>query len=507
MPDHDPIEQVVIAGGGTAGWMAAALLAKTMGRKIRIRLVESEEIGIVGVGEATIPPIRVFNQVLGLDENDLLRRTQGTFKLGIQFRGWGRPGDCYMHAFGDIGRDLGMGNFHQYWLKALRQGFAGRFWDYSVNETAALADRFDRADKLPNSPLQGIVYAFHFDAALYARYLREYSEQRGVVRTEGRIVDVQRRSDDGFIDALVLADGQRVAGDLFIDCTGFRGLLIEQTLRTGYEDWSHWLPCDRAVAVASEPVRPLGCFTQATARDAGWQWRIPLQHRIGNGHVYCSRYMSDDEATAILLDNLDGKPLGEPRLLRFTTGRRKQFWNGNCVALGLAGGFMEPLESTSIHLIQTGISWLVRLFPDRRFEQANIDEYNRQCLFDFDRIRDFLILHYMATEQRDLPFWRDCRNAPVPERLRHRLALFEAAGGVYRELGELFTESAWLQVMLGQNIVPRGYHSIADGISTQQLRQFLHDLKTIIGGAVGQMPQHEEYIRKHCAAPPPDMGT
>ena len=292
---------------------------------------------------------------------------------------------------------------------------------------------------------------------------------------------------------------QRHAGD---GHPGFRGLLIEQTLGTGYDDWSHWLPCDRAVAVASEPAKPVGPYTQAVARDAGWQWRIPLQHRIGNGHVYCSRYISDDEATATLLENLDGEPLGEPRLLRFTTGRRRKFWNRNCVALGLASGFMEPLESTSIHLIQTGVSWLVRLFPDRRFEQANIDEYNRHCLFDFDRIRDFLILHYKATERDDAPFWRDCRNLAVPDRLKHRLALFEAAGGVYRELGELFTEAAWLQVMLGQNIMPRGYHSIADGITSAQLQQFLRDLTTIIRGAVGQMPQHEEFIRAHCAAAP-----
>ncbi len=506
MPDHVPIERVVIAGGGTAGWMAAALLAKTMGPTIEIHLVESADIGIVGVGEATIPPIREFNAVLGLDEHDLLRRTQGTFKLGIQFRDWGRLGDCYMHAFGYIGRDLGLGSFHQYWLRGLQEGHAGRFWDYSVNETAALANRFDPAEKLPHSPLPGIQYAFHFDAALYARYLREYSERRGVVRTEGMIVDVERRAADGFIQALVLADGRRLAGDLFIDCTGFRALLIGKALGTGYEDWSHWLPCDRAVAVASEPVRPLGCYTQATAHQAGWQWRIPLQHRIGNGHVYSSRYLSDDQATAVLLDNLDGRPLGEPRPLRFTAGRRRICWNRNCVALGLASGFLEPLESTSIHLIQTGISLLVRLFPDRRFEPANIDEYNRQCLSYFDRIRDFLILHYKATQRGDSPFWRDCAQIVAPERLQHRLALFEAVGGVYRESLELFAEPAWLQVMLGQNIVPRGYHGIADGIGSAQLRQFLQDLKTIIQGAVQGMPEHEAYIRAHCAAAPPEPG-
>ncbi len=480
--------------------MAAALLAKTMGSTVKIQLVESAEIGTVGVGEATIPPIRDFNRVLGLDENDFLRRTSGTFKLGIQFRDWGRPGDCYMHAFGEVGRDLGMGAFHQYWLRAVREGVAGRFWDYSVNETAALANRFDRIDKLPGSPLAGIVHAFHFDAALYALYLREYSERLGVDRVEGKIERVERHSDSGFIEALVLADGRRVAGELFIDCTGFRSLLLGQSLGVEYEDWSHWLPCDRAAAVPSEPVNPLGAYTRASARVAGWQWRIPLQHRIGNGHVYCSRYMSDDEAVAVLLANLDGNPLEEPRLLKFTTGRRRRFWHLNCVALGLAGGFMEPLESTSIHLIQTGISWLTRLFPDRRFEQANIDEFNRRCLFDFDRIRDFLILHYQLNEKDDLPFWRDCRNAPAPEALKHRLELFEAGGGVYRELGELFTETAWLQVMLGQNVHPRSHHSIADGLTSGQLAEYLRNLRTIIQGAVARLPQHEDYIRRHCAA-------
>ncbi len=483
--------------------MAAALLARTMGSAIGIRLVESAQIGTVGVGEATIPPIRQFNQVLGLDEDDFLRRTRGTFKLGIQFRDWGRAGDCYMHAFGEVGRDLGMGSFHQYWLRAVREGHAGRFWDYSVNETAALANRFSRVDKLPGSPLQGVVHAFHFDAALYALYLREFSERLGVTRIEGRIAQVERRADDGFIEALVLDDGRRVAGEFFIDCTGFRGLLIGQALGVGYEDWSRWLPCDRAVAAPCESAGPLDCYTRAAARKAGWQWRIPLQHRIGNGHVYCSDYMSDDEAAAVLLDNLDGAALEEPRLLKFTTGRRKQFWSLNCVALGLAGGFMEPLESTSIHLIQTGVSWLVRLFPDRRFEQANIDEFNRQCLFDFDRIRDFLILHYKLNEKDDLPFWRDCRNSAAPERLAHRLALFEAGGGVYRELGELFTESAWLQVMLGQNIEPRGYHAIVEGISSRQLREYLDNLQTIIRGAVRQFPGHEDFIHRHCAAGKP----
>ena len=480
--------------------MAAALLAKTLGRRLQISLVESAAIGAVGVGEATIPPIRVFNDALGLDEHDLLRRTGGTYKLGIQFRNWGRLGDCYMHAFGDIGRDLGMGSFHQYWLRSRGEGSADRLWDYSVNETAALAGRFDPAETLPDSPLAGIQYAFHFDASRYARYLRAYSERLGVARIEGKILQAERRPADGLIQALVLEDGRRVLGDLFLDCTGFRALLLGERLGVGFEDWSRWLPCDRALAAPCAAPRPWLPYTQAIARTSGWQWRIPLQHRLGSGYVYSSRHLSDDQAAAELLGNLEGPALAEPRLLKFAAGRRKTFWQGNCVALGLAAGFLEPVESTSIHLIQSGISRLVHLFPDRGFAQATIDEYNRQSLFEFDCIRDFLILHYKATERDDSPFWRECGSMPAPESLNHRLALFRAAGRVYRDLGELFTEAAWLQVMLGQNVQPRSHHPIADVLSREQLMQYMGDLKTIIRGAVARMPGHEAYIRAHCAA-------
>ena len=497
---HPPIERVAIAGGGTAGWMAAALLAKTLGRRLQICLVESAEIGSVGVGEASIPPIRVFNDALGLDEHDLLRRTGGTYKLGIQFRGWGRPGDCYMHAFGEIGRDLGMGQFHQYWLRSRREGNADRLWDYSVNETAALAGRFDPAKTLPESPLAGLEYAFHFDASRYARCLRTYSEQLGVQRIEGKIRNLERRPADGLILALALEDGRRISGDLFLDCTGFRALLLGETLGVGFQDWSRWLPCDRALALPCAAPRPWLPYTQAIARSAGWQWRIPLQHRLGSGYVYCSRHLSDDAAAAELLGHLEGPALAEPRLLKFAAGRRETFWQGNCVALGLAAGFLEPVESTSIHLIQSGISRLVHLFPDQGFAQATMDEYNRQSLFEFDRIRDFLILHYKATQRDDAPFWRECASMAVPESLQHRLALFQAAGRVYRDLGELFTEAAWLQVMLGQNVQPRSHHPIADALSQEQLRQYMRDLKTIIRGAVARMPGHEAYIQAQCAA-------
>lgn len=479
--------------------MAAATLARIAGPLLEIELVESEEIGIVGVGEATIPQIRLLTSALGIDEDDFLRNVQGTFKLGIQFNGWTRPGHSYLHAFGPIGRDLGTLQFHHYWLRSLHCGGDPDLWAYSVSAAAARANRFLRAEKLAGTPLQGPVYAFHFDATLVAKYLRRYAEQRGVVRTEGRIVDTVLREPDGFIAAVVLDGGRRVAGDLFIDCSGFRGVLIEQALATGYEDWTHWLPCDRALAVPCASVEPLTPYTQATARAAGWQWRIPLQHRIGNGYVYCSRYLGDDEAAATLLANLDGQPLAEPRPLRFTTGRRRKFWNRNCVALGLASGFMEPLESTSIHLVQSGLSRLLGMFPDKRFAPLEIDEYNRQCAFEFERIRDFLVLHYRANG-RDEPFWKACREITVPPELERKLDLFRASGRIYRESDELFTEMSWLMVMIGQGIVPAAHHPMSHVVPQPQLEEFLANVRTLIDGAVARMPSHREFIRRHCAA-------
>jgi len=502
MTDHTPIKKVVIVGGGTAGWMTAAALARFFEKTIEIELIESDDIGIVGVGEATIPQIRLFTGLLGVDENEVLARTQGTIKLGIQFRDWGRPGDVYMHAFGGIGGKLGMLDFHHYWLKARQVGRQDRLWDYSLNETAALAGRFDRLERIGDTPLGGLVYAFHFDASLFARYLREFSEQRGVRRTEGRVTGVNLHPESGYIDSVTMESGQRIGGGLFIDCSGFRGLLIEEALETGYEDWSLWLPCDRAVAVPCTSAEPLLPFTQAIARRAGWQWRIPLQHRTGNGHVYASQYLSDDEATAILLDNLDGEPKAEPRLLKFTTGRRKKFWNRNCVALGLASGFMEPLESTSIHLIQTGISRLLEYFPRSGFAQVEIDEYNRRCIYEFERIRDFLILHYHLNERTDSAFWTDRRNLPIPAELHRRMDLFRANGRIHREFDELFTEVAWLQVMLGQGLNPGGYHPLADRVTAEQLNGFLGNIRQHIANAVNRLPSHRSWLEQHCRADP-----
>lgn len=500
MSGNESIRKVVIVGGGTAGWMTAAALSRFFEGRLEIELIESDDIGTVGVGEATIPQIRLYTQLLGIDENEVLSQTQGTIKLGIQFRDWACHGDVYMHAFGGIGGRLGMLDFHHYWLRARQAGRKDGLWEYSVNETAALAGRFDHLERLGNTPMEGLVYAFHFDASLFARYLRGYCEKRGVRRTEGRVVDVKLRSEDGFIESVKMENDRWIKGDLFIDCSGFRGLLIEQSLKTGYDDWSHWLPCDRALAVPSTPADPVIPYTQATARNAGWQWRIPLQHRTGNGHVYSSQYMSDDEATSILMRNLDGESMGEPRLLKFTTGRRKKFWNRNCVALGLAGGFMEPLESTSIHLIQTGISRLLEYFPRKGFDPVETDEYNRRCIYEFERIRDFLIVHYHLNQRTDSDFWIDRRAMSLPSGLQRRIDLFRANGRIHREFDELFTEVAWLQVMLGQGIEPAGYHPLADRVTPEQLNGFLANIKRIIGEAVSKLPAHGEFIAKNCAA-------
>ena len=494
------ITQIVVVGGGTAGWMTAAALSKLLGDALDIRLIESDEIGIVGVGEATIPQLQLFNQTLGLDEDDFIRHTQGTFKLGIEFVDWGRVGARYHHAFGGIGgRDLGLVKFHQYWLKMHQAGHAPDLGAYTFNTIAALQNKFMRPVAMANSPLATIAHAFHFDAGLYAKYLRGFGEARGVRRTEGKVVETRLRGDDGFIESVVLDSGEVVAGELFIDCSGFRGLLIEQALKTGYEDWSHWLPCNRALAVPCESAAELTPYTRSTARDGGWQWRIPLQHRTGNGMVYCSDHMSDDEAAAVLLANLDGKPLADPRPLRFVTGKRKQFWNRNCVAIGLSSGFMEPLESTSIHFIQSAIAKLVAMFPDRNFDQVDIDEYNRQTGFEYERSRDFIIAHYVANERPE-PFWRQCREMAIPDTLAGKIELFRSHGRVFREHEELFTESSWIQVLIGQGVLPRSYHPMVDLLSPEEITQMMGGVRTVLESCAAAMPGHAEFIARHCAA-------
>ncbi len=497
------IQHIVIAGGGTAGWMAAAALSKVLRGKARITLVESEEIGTVGVGEATIPMIQLFNRVLELDEDEFVRETQGSFKLGIEFVNWGRLGSRYMHAFGRLGQDLWTVPFYQYWLKMFQAGKApADIGEYAITRTAAYRNKFMRAPgDVQNSPLNEIAYAFHFDAGLYARYLRRHAQARGVQRIEGRIADVALGGSSGHVQALVMASGERVEGELFIDCSGFRGLLIEQSLHTGYEDWTHWLPCDRAIAVPCASVQPLTPYTRSTAHAAGWQWRIPLQHRTGNGHVFCSQHISEDEATAVLLANLDGEALAEPRTLRFATGMRRLGWNRNVVAIGLASGFMEPLESTSIHLIQTAIARLIDFFPSTGFNQIDIDEYNRQSRFEFERIRDFIILHYHLNQRTDSPFWTACREMAIPETLQAKLRLFTSHGRIVRENNELFSEVAWLQVMHGQHLAAQGYHPLVDSLDEAAVAEYLRGLHDLIARCADVMPDHAEFIARNCAAP------
>ncbi|MET0308135.1 MAG: tryptophan halogenase family protein [Sphingomonas sp.] len=495
------IRDIVIVGGGTAGWMAAATFAKLLGPDYaRITLVESDAIGIVGVGEATIPQMAIFNRMLGIDENQFVRETQGSFKLGIQFVDWGRIGDRYCHPFGKFGIDMQGVSFHAHWLRMHQAGAPERLDDYSLNALAGDRQKFLRPVDAGNSPLSQIVYAFHFDAALYARYLRSYAEARGVVRREGRITEVTRRAADGFIEAVVLEDGTRIEGDLFIDCSGFRGLLIEQTLGAGYEDWSHWLPCDRAVAVPCASVAGITPYTRATARTAGWQWRIPLQHRTGNGHVFSTKYMSEDEATAILLANLDGEPLAEPRLVPFTAGHRRKFWDRNVVALGLASGFMEPLESTSIWLVQSGLARLMNMFPDRGFAQGTIDRYNRVMVNEYEQIRDFIILHYHATERDDSPFWNYCRTMEVPGRLKEKMRCFAEYGRTFRDDDELFNETSWFAVMHGQRLKPRTFDPVAGTIGLDETRSRLAHIRQAIVNSLDYMPDHAAFIAENCAA-------
>ncbi|HEX8445220.1 MAG TPA: tryptophan halogenase family protein [Sphingomonas sp.] len=494
----DAIRSVLIVGGGTAGWMTAAALAHALGTRCTITLIESDEIGTVGVGEATIPPIKLFNETLGIAEADFLRETKGTFKLGIEFVDWAKRGHRYFHPFGTFGKPFDLVAVHQHWLAARAAGSHVPLDDLSMAWGAASRGRFAAPMADPRSVASTFDYAYHFDAGLYARYLRRYAEARGVVRVEGKVGDVSLHGDSGHVAGVTLLDGRRIDADLFVDCSGFRGLLIEGALATGYEDWTHWLPCDRAVAV---PCRTGGDgmtpFTRSTARGAGWQWRIPLQHRTGNGYVYCSRHISDDEAAATLMANLDGEALAEPRLLQFKTGRRLQFWNRNVVAVGLASGFMEPLESTSIHLIQTGIAKLLAFFPTRAFDPLAIAEYNRVAIIEYERIRDFLILHYMLTTRDDAPLWRECAAMPIPDTLALKIAHFRNGARLIARDMDLFGPASWLAVHIGQGNAPLFGDPLLDrSAGTAASTGFVDRLASAIGTMAQSMPSHADYLKR-----------
>lgn len=489
-----PIRRVVIAGGGTAGWMVAAALSKTLGKLLDIKLIESDEIGTVGVGEATIPTIMNFHNLLEINEQEFMAATHATFKLGISFENWRERNEDYIHSFGLTGTDHWTAGFQHFWMKGRERNLAGDYGDYCLELKAAQEQRFAH---LPNN---GMNYAYHIDASLYAKFLRKFSEPFGVQRIEGKIVKVDTDAVTGEIISLKLDSGVEIEGDLFIDCTGFRGLLIGETMKVPYKDWSHWLFCDSAVAVQTESVRDALPYTRSIARDSGWQWRIPLQHRVGNGLVFSSRYIDDEQAKQVLMANIEGAPLMQPRVLKFQPGQRDKTWSKNCVAIGLASGFLEPIESTSIHLIQRGIIRLMQMFPTNGICQSDVDEYNKQTDYELEHIRDFIILHYHVTNRRDTPFWRDCSDMQIPASLQHRINLFRETGRVFRVPNELFAENSWLQVMLGQGIMPRQHHQIADLMGDAELSGFLNSISSSIAKTVMQLPSHQAYVQQYCSS-------
>ncbi len=491
-----PIRRVVIAGGGTAGWMAAAALSKMLGKVLDITLVESEEIGTIGVGEATIPTLVTFHRLLEIGEQEFMAATQGTIKLGISFENWLDVGHRYIHSFGTSGKDHWSAGFQHFWLRGRELGIASGYEDYCVELRASLQDRF------AHLPRGGINYAYHMDAALYARFLRDFSEARGMRRVEGKIVEVQTDELSGDITALALADGSRIEGDFFIDCTGFRALLIGKALNVGYEDWSHWLLNDSALATQTTAVRDAVPYTRAIAGTAGWQWRIPLQHRVGNGIVYASRYIADDEAKHEFLSSLEGEVIRDPLPIRFRPGQRLKCWHKNCVALGLAGSFIEPLESTTIHLIQRGIVHLLQMFP-HVVTQPAIDQYNTQLGSELQHVRDFVVLHYALTNRRDTPYWRMVSSMDLPPSLEHRIELFRETGSVFRVPNELFAENSWIQVMMGQGVLPSGHHPTAEVMGESELKRFLDEIRANVIATADRLPSHMDYMRSYAPAAKP----
>ncbi len=491
-----PIRRVVIAGGGTAGWMVAAGLSKTLGKILDIKLIESDEIGTVGVGEATIPTLLNFHSLLEINEQEFMAATQATFKLGISFENWRDRKEDYIHSFGLTGVDHWTAGFQHFWMKGRERGLAGEYGDYCLELKASQENRF------AHLPRNGMNYAYHMDASRYARYLRKFSEPFGVQRIEGKIAKVNTDAATGDITSLLLDSGTLIEGDLFIDCTGFRALLLGETMKQQYEDWSHWLFCDSAIAVQTESVGPAIPLTRSIAHEAGWQWRIPLQHRVGNGVVFSSRYIDDDSARKHLLGNIEGKVLTDPRVIRFKPGQRRKTWSGNCVGIGLASGFLEPIESTSIHLIQRGIIRLLQMFPTNGIRQSDVDEYNFQTSTEIRHIRDFIILHYHVTNRRDSAFWRDAASMDIPQSLKHRIDLFKETARVFRIPNELFAENSWIQVMLGQGIMPQQHHQTADLMGDQELAGFLNGIRDGISRTVAQLPPHQAYVQTYCGIAP-----
>jgi len=486
------IKKVVIAGGGTAGWMAAAGLSKLLGKTIEVSLIESDEIPTVGVGEATIPTLHIFHQLLGIKEPEFMAATNATFKLGISFENWRDIGKDYIHSFGFLGQGCWAAGFQHFWLKGRQQGFAADLGDYIPEHLASRVGKFAVVANQERN------HAYHLDAGLYAQFLRVIAEKNGCTRIEGKIKDVNLNPENGYIKSLTLASGTEITGDLFIDCTGFKGLLIEEALHTGYEDWSHLLPCDSAVAVQTKTVGKPVAYTRSIARDAGWQWRIPLQSRTGNGLVFCSKYMTDEEAKQALLANVEGELLNEPRVIKYKTGTRRKHWNKNCIAVGLSAGFIEPLESTGIHLFQRAIIRLIQMFPSNGISQTDVDEFNQQTKVQTDAIKDFIILHYHLTDRKDTPFWRYCRNMDIPESLAHRMKMFKESGKIFRDPDDLFGDTSWIQVMMGQGLMPEQYHPIVDLMSDIELQNFLDKIKTGVKRKVDSWPDHNDFINHYC---------
>ncbi|MFD2166641.1 tryptophan halogenase family protein [Thalassotalea euphylliae] len=489
---NKPIKRVVIAGGGTAGWMAAASLSKLLGKHLSVTLVESDLIPTVGVGEATIPTLHILHQLLGINEAEFMASTNATFKLGISFENWRDVGKDYIHSFGYLGQECWACGFHHFWRKGQELGIAKDIGDYCLEH---LASREGRFAIMANQDLN---HAYHLDAGLYAKYLQELAFKHGCVRVEGKIDHVNLDENDGFITGIRLDNGKLVEGDLFIDCTGFRALLIEQALHTGYDDWSHYLPCNSAIAVQTETVGTPPAYTRSIARESGWQWRIPLQNRTGNGLVFCDKYMTDEEAIDTLMNNIEGKPLNQPRVIKYKTGSRRKHWNKNCIAIGLSSGFIEPLESTGIHLFQKSIVRLLQMFPHTGINDADVAEFNKQTKEEIDNIRDFIILHYHLTDRRDSAFWRYCASMPIPDTLTHRMALFKQSGRVFKKAEELFGESSWVQVMMGQGLIPDQYHPIVDMMTEQELQAFLTNIEQNVKKKVASWPPHMQFIDHYC---------